>query len=69
MSSTSYGIVFENEGSEQQEGVWLDDGDCIICSICDKAFDARYVERKGDCVRAPFHCPLCKSYMKDIKRA
>ena len=54
---------------EENEGKWYDDGDCIICSKCGEVLDARYVERKGDCVRVPFHCPFCNCYMTDIGKA
>lgn len=60
--------MFEDIGIKK-DGVWLDDGDCIICSICNKALDARYVERKGDCIRVPFRCPSCNSHMSDVKKA
>ena len=55
--------------NETKKGKWLDDGDCIICDKCNKTLDVRYVERKGNCVRVPFHCPFCDDYKEDIVKA
>ena len=55
--------------SMTENGKWLDDGDCIICNKCKKVLDERYVERKGDSVRVPFHCPFCNDYKEDIIKA
>jgi hypothetical protein len=61
--------VLKLNKKENEEGVWLDDGDCLICSICGKALDERLYDRKGESVRAPFNCPFCKIHMNDIKKA
>lgn len=51
------------------EAKWLDDGDCIICSNCKKAFGSQYIERKNDTVLVPITCPNCHSNMTDIVKA
>lgn len=51
------------------EAKWLDDGDCIICSKCKKAFGSQYIERKNDTVLVPITCPNCHSNMTDIVKA
>jgi Zn finger protein HypA/HybF involved in hydrogenase expression len=55
--------------NKTKSGKWHDDGSDVICDVCGRTLDSRYVERKGVVVRVPFTCPNCHSHMTDVVRS
>ena len=46
---------------ERPRGKWIDDGDCIICNKCHKAYGWLSIKQASN------YCPDCGSYNVDIK--
>ena len=42
---------------------WIYDGDCMITSCCNIAYDINKFERKGDLIYVPCECPNCGAEM------
>lgn len=38
---------------------WIYDGDCMITSCCNTAYDIDKFERKGELIYIPCKCPNC----------
>lgn len=49
---------------------WIYDGDCMITSCCNTAYDIDKFERKGELIYVPCECPNCGARMDgNIKSA
>lgn len=43
---------------------WIYDGDCLITSCCNTAYDIGKFERNGELIYVPCKCPNCGADMR-----
>ena len=44
---------------------WIYDGDCMITSCCNIAYDINKFDHKGDLIYVPCKCPNCGKELKE----
>ena len=50
-------------------GIWLYDGDCLICNHCRKAIDFHKQPDVDGRFSVPAYCPLCGDEKHELRRA
>lgn len=46
---------------------WIYDGDCLITSCCNTAYDIGKFEREGELIYVPCKCPNCGAELEPPK--
>lgn len=50
-----------------QMAKWIYDGDCLITSCCNTAYDIGKFERNGELIYVPCECPNCGAELEPLK--